>query len=285
LAENKSSNLTDKQIEYANTIHSAGSDLLKLINEILDLSKVEAGKMEAHIEEVFLDEWIENLDHKFRHVAEKKGLAFHITKADDLPLTIDTDLQRFQQIINNLLSNAFKFTSEGEIRLEIQRPAESDDFVERLEFETSQTVAIKVSDTGIGIPKDKQQVIFEAFQQVDGTTSRRYGGTGLGLSISRQLARLLGGDIQLHSIDGEGSQFTLYLPEKLLKPTKPDSKIATEPDRKPNLPTPSKKQSADQTESKLPEKTIEEIVDDRETVKPEDKSLLIIEDDRKFQFF
>jgi len=300
LTDNKSGNLTDKQIEYAKTIHSAGSDLLKLINEILDLSKVEAGKMEVHIEEVSVTEWVENLEHKFIHVADKKGLAFRITTANDLPPTIDTDLQRFQQIINNLLSNAFKFTNEGEILLDMQRPAESDEFAASLGLNPTQTLSIKVTDTGIGIPNDKQKVIFEAFQQVDGTTSRRFGGTGLGLSISRQLARLLGGDIQLHSIEGKGSSFTLYLPEKLQKkepvlettansnlelPTKRDSQNSTKPDRNPIWPTNSQDASANRnfsTDTELPKQTTEEIADDRKTLKPEDKSLLIIEDDRNF---
>ncbi len=301
LNDNKTGNLTDKQIEYAKTIHSAGSDLLKLINEILDLSKVEAGKMEVNIEEVSLTDWVENLQHKFIHVAEEKGLAFRITTANDLLPTISTDLQRFQQVINNLLSNAFKFTSKGEIKLDIQYPAATSDFdFASIGLNQPQTIAFKVTDTGIGIPNDKQKVIFEAFQQVDGTTSRRFGGTGLGLSISRQLARLLGGDIQLHSIEGKGSSFTLYLPEKFQKmepvlettpdinlelPTHLDSQNGTKLDRNQIWSTNSQDASANRnfsTNTELPKHTTEEIADDREALKPEDKSLLIIEDDRNF---
>ena len=277
LSDNKTGNLSDKQIKYAKTIHSAGSDLLTLINEILDLSKVEAGKIEVHVDEVSLPDLVETVEHKFRHVAEDKGLAFHITVADDLPPVINTDVQRLRQIINNLLSNAFKFTSEGEIRLTMQRPSE--DFPLALSqrgnnlLEPANTFAISVADTGVGIPKDKQKVIFEAFQQVDGTTSRRYGGTGLGLSISRQLARLLGGELQLQSEEGKGSTFTLYLPEII--PAK-----ASIPQPKEVEPSGGGSTRVEPLGRRSVSK--EPIVDDRDTLKPEDKSLLIIEDDRKF---
>jgi len=284
LADNKKGNLTDKQVEYANTIHSAGSDLLTLINEILDLSKVEAGKMEVHIEDVTLAKWVENLGHKFRHVADEKGLAFHITVAENLPPTLRTDVQRFQQIINNLLSNAFKFTREGEIKLEIKHKSS-----------LGNILAFSVTDTGIGIPKDKQKVIFEAFQQVDGTTSRSYGGTGLGLSISRQLARLLGGDIQLHSEEGKGSTFTLELPETFEPTTnsgvQASNRSQVQAFNRSGVQQTSEPSQTDETLTATGEKTVEktafsetavEIADDRKTLKPEDKSLLIIEDDRKF---
>lgn len=276
LAENKSGNLTDKQTEYAKTIHSAGSDLLTLINEILDLSKVEAGKIEAHIEEVSLTDLIETIEPKFRHVAEEKRLGFQITVADNLPPILHTDAQRLKQIINNLLSNAFKFTSEGEIKLDIQRPTHD---LSLLKLDAAKTIAIQVSDTGIGIPKEKQQVIFEAFQQVDGTTSRRFGGTGLGLSISRQLARLLGGELQLHSEQGQGSTFILYLPET--SPISPESQFNDSPTNEisRNYEVPVSKKAASPTNDEPP---TEPIVDDRGQLKPNDKSLLIIEDDRKF---
>jgi CheY-like chemotaxis protein/two-component sensor histidine kinase len=228
--------------------------LLTLINEILDLSKVEAGKIEVQPEEVSLTELVETVEQKFRHVAEKKGLAFHSQLEERLPSVLYTDGQRLKQIINNLLSNAFKFTSEGEIRLTIQRPQE-----------VEAAIAISVADTGIGIPKDKQQAVFEAFKQVDGSTSRHYGGTGLGLSISRQLARLLGGDLQLQSEEGKGSTFTLYLPEKFgFKPEEveePTTIISGETEATPRAAT---------------------MVDDRDNLSPEDNVLLIIEDDRIF---
>jgi signal transduction histidine kinase/CheY-like chemotaxis protein len=280
LADNKKGNLTDKQVEYANTIHSAGSDLLSLINEILDLSKVESGKMEVHIEEVTLAEWVENMEHKFRHVADEKGLAFHITVAKGLPPTLRTDVQRFQQIINNLLSNAFKFTREGEIKLEIKHKSSQGDIF-----------AFSVTDTGIGIPKDKQKVIFEAFQQVDGTTSRCYGGTGLGLSISRQLARLLGGDIQLHSEEGKGCTFTLELPETFEQTNNSGVQAfnrsgvqqseTSEPFQTDDSLTPTGEKPPF-FQKKGGSETAEEMADDRKTLKPEEKSILIIEDDRKF---
>jgi signal transduction histidine kinase len=216
LAENKPGNLTDKQVEYAQTIHSAGSDLLMLINDILDISKVEAGKMKIHLEPFYLTELVDMMNQKFQPLAQKKGLAFQIQIADDVPSFINTDVQRLQQILNNLLSNAFKFTQEGEVRLEIQLVGPHPSPLPEGEGrgEGHHIIAFSVTDTGIGIPKEKQQVIFEAFQQVDGTTSRRYGGTGLGLSISRQLARLLGGEIRLSSELDQGSTFTLYLPNQ-----------------------------------------------------------------------
>jgi signal transduction histidine kinase/CheY-like chemotaxis protein/methyl-accepting chemotaxis protein len=281
LAENKTGNLDVKQMEYAQTIHSAGSDLLTLINEILDLSKVEAGKVEIHREEVSLMELIKTIQHKFQPLAEEKGFKFHVNLIESLPTNLNTDKQRLKQIINNLLSNAFKFTSAGKVQLQIQRPTH--DEVVQMGLVPSQTLAIRVSDTGIGIPKDKQQVIFEAFQQVDGTTSRRYGGTGLGLSISRQLARLLGGDIQLWSEEGQGSAFTLYLPE-----TAPISS-AVLPDSSSVQTAVANSETTVPTEAPLslvstPSNTanLEPISDDRADLEPTDQSILIIEDDRKF---
>ncbi len=211
LTDNKENNLTSRQIEYARTIHSAGADLLALINDILDLSKVEAGKLEVHPEEYNIKEIVEVIQQKFNHIAEQKHLKFPITLGDRLPDFIYTDSQRLKQILNNLLSNAFKFTSQGEVALDIRRPARSE--VAWLKLDADQSIAIAVRDTGIGVPKDKQGLIFEAFQQVDGTTSRKYGGTGLGLSISRQLSRLLGGEIMLISEEGKGCTFIFYLPD------------------------------------------------------------------------
>jgi signal transduction histidine kinase/DNA-binding response OmpR family regulator/methyl-accepting chemotaxis protein len=289
LGENKEGNLTDKQMEYAKTIFNSGSDLLTLINEILDLSKVEAGKIEIHVENVRLKDLVDMVNQKFNHVAEPKGIAFPITVADDLPSSVKTDGHRLQQIINNLLSNAFKFTNEGEVRLTIQRP--TPDFAQwqtqsgNNELDPAKTIAFSVTDTGIGIPKDKQMLIFEAFQQVDGTTSRRYGGTGLGLSISRQLARILGGDLHLQSEEGQGSTFTLYLAEHHLE-TVPNSEMFSLA----NLAKPEPQSSDDQLSQIVQEQKIlksletpdDSIMDDRSRLTPEDKTLLIIEDDREF---
>ncbi|HHB92225.1 MAG TPA: response regulator [Thioploca sp.] len=269
LADNKSGNLTEKQIEYAKTINSAGKDLLKLINDILDLSKVEAGKIEIHWEEMLLDDLLTSISQKFFPIAEDKKLQFITNIATNINPILKTDGQRLKQIINNLLSNAFKFTSEGSVIIEVQYPTEIPLSIKDKKLELNNTIAISVIDTGIGIPKDKQQSIFEAFQQADGSTSRRYGGTGLGLSISRQLARLLGGELTLTS-DNKGSKFTLYLPtDKLVTKSAPTNEQLTKKAF-------SKKLNPDF----LPK--LQPISDDRNDLQPNDKSILIIEDDRKF---
>lgn len=201
LADNAKQNLTSKQIDFANTIHSSSNDLLKLINNILDLAKIEAGKTEIIPTEVYLPNIIESVENSFTPLAESKNLAFEIEVKEGTPLTIYSDGDRIQQILNNLLSNAFKFTDQGGVKLEISY---------LLSLNTP-TFAFTVLDTGIGIPIEKQQLIFEAFQQADGTTSRKYGGTGLGLSICKELAALLGGEITLESTNGKGSRFTLYV--------------------------------------------------------------------------
>ncbi len=199
LAENGDENLSESQVEFAQTIHSAGNDLLSLINDILDLSKVEAGKMELNLAAVALTDVADDLERSFRPVAEERALAFHIELAPGLPPAIVSDEQRLQQVLRNLLSNALKFTHEGSVTLRI-----APDGPDRLAF--------GVIDTGVGIPADKLASIFEAFQQADGTTSRKYGGTGLGLSISREITRLLGGELAVTSQAGQGSTFTLVLP-------------------------------------------------------------------------
>jgi len=202
LSDNPDRNLTDKQIEFARTIHQAGSDLLALISDILDLSKVEAGKMEVHAAPLPMADLRDYVERAFRSVAEEKGLTFSTALDAAAPQSIVTDEQRLQQVLRNLLSNAFKFTDNGEVDLSIAPGPEN----------TPYAVAFTVRDTGIGIPEDKLRLIFEAFQQADSGTSRRYGGTGLGLSISREIAQLLGGTIEVTSTPGEGSAFTLYLP-------------------------------------------------------------------------
>jgi len=213
LCKNPDGNLTLKQVEFSKTIHASGNDLLMLINDILDLSKIESGTVAVDVSELRLDDLQRSVDRSFRHFAESKHVDFLINVEQPLPKTLVTDVKRLQQIIKNLLSNAFKFTHEGHVSFSIsvaERGWSTDnDELNR----TSQVIAFSVSDTGIGISQDKQQIIFEAFQQADGSTSRKYGGTGLGLAISRELSRLLGGEIRLVSAPGKGSTFTLYLPQ------------------------------------------------------------------------
>ncbi|MHB1831765.1 MAG: response regulator, partial [Acidiferrobacteraceae bacterium] len=213
LADNKDSNLSSKQIEFANTIYASGRDLLSLINEILDLSKVEAGKMNVVPSNVSLTDIAEYVERDFRAVAQQKDLDLLVQVGPDLPPYIYTDAQRLQQVLKNLLSNAFKFTDRGTIALTIDlaRDGGVQWTNERLHL-AEQVLKFSVKDTGIGISDAKQKLIFEAFQQVDATTSRRYGGTGLGLTISREISRLLGGEIHVWSAPGSGSVFTLYLP-------------------------------------------------------------------------
>ncbi|MFI8288037.1 response regulator [Streptomyces sp. ms191] len=210
LAQNPQGNLTDKQIDYAEVIHSAGSDLLQLINDILDLSKVEAGKMEIRHEPFALRELIEYLEATFGPVADERALEFAVTVAPDVPEELTTDEARLRQILRNLLSNALKFTDEGRVELSVAwaDPQEAPAAVR----EGRPVLAFRVTDTGVGIPVERLENIFEAFQQGDGTTARRYGGTGLGLSISREVAGLLGGTIEVASTPGRGSRFTFYLP-------------------------------------------------------------------------
>lgn len=313
LSNNTDENLSDKQVEFAKTIHSSGSDLLELINEILDLSKIEAGMMDVRLEEVPIDELAGSLERVFKPVAANKGIQLIVNvESAGLPETIVTDSQRSQQIIKNLLSNAFKFTGDGSVTLHIYRPTAGTD-LSLSGLNPEDAVAIAVSDTGIGIPPEKQNIIFEAFRQEDGTTSRRYGGTGLGLSISRELAALLGGEIHLESKKGKGSTFTLILPEKLEKAKKadplkrrpsigkrPGENGVPEPGALPEyagapmeadvvqMPYAGEPEVTAPMEPALdvspesPELTIREIRDDRKHIKSGDKSLLIIEDDPNF---
>jgi CheY-like chemotaxis protein len=216
LADNPEHNLTEKQIEFARTIHSAGSDLLSLIDDILDLSKIEAGRMDVEPDQVDFDGVRSYVEQAFIPQAEEKGLELRVEVSPELPESIVTDAQRLQQILRNLLSNAVKFTDNGSVTLSIcPAPADLDFDIPGL-ASARQVVAFAVSDTGIGISDEKLSLIFEAFQQADGTTSRKYGGTGLGLSISREFAALLGGTIVVSSAPGEGSTFTLYMPDVLI---------------------------------------------------------------------
>ena len=271
LYDNKKGTLTEKQVEFAQTIYSSGSDLLSLINEILDLSKIESGRVELRIDDVNLADFAASMEQKFQPIAVEKDLNFNIKVADNLPAHIRTDHQRISQIVKNFLSNAFKFTYKGEIKLKIERP-DTKTNLSKSGLDPEKVIAISVSDSGIGIAKDKFRLVFEAFRQADGTTSRKYGGTGLGLSISRELAGYLGGEIHLESEEGKGSVFILYLPEKI------ESKIIT---KKTSLKKGDQKiQPPNKQTSKSESLNI--IKDDRRELSPEDKSILIIEDDPDF---
>ncbi len=213
LCKNSDGNLTPKQVEFSKTIHASGNDLLMLINDILDLSKIESGTVAVDVSELRLDELQRSVERSFRHFADSKHVGFSVEARPPLPKALVTDVKRLQQIIKNLLSNAFKFTHHGQVSVTIAT-ADSGWSVDHESLnQAGPVLAFSVSDTGIGISPDKQQIIFEAFQQADGSTSRKYGGTGLGLAISRELARLLGGEIKLVSAPGKGSTFTLYLPQ------------------------------------------------------------------------
>jgi CheY-like chemotaxis protein/nitrogen-specific signal transduction histidine kinase len=212
LADNVGGNLTPKQVEFARTIHSSGAELLALINDILDLAKIESGTVTLNIATERFDEVVDSVERNFRQMAADKGLDFSVQVSPNLPPAMQTDGKRLQQILTNLLSNALKFTSKGAVRLRIEPAASGWSMGHPVLDRASPAIAFSVVDTGIGIPSNKQRLIFEAFQQADGSTSREFGGTGLGLSISRELARLLGGEIRVASVPGEGSTFTLYLP-------------------------------------------------------------------------
>jgi CheY-like chemotaxis protein/HAMP domain-containing protein/signal transduction histidine kinase len=212
LSDNPEGNLSGKQVEFAKTIHGSGSDLLTLINDILDLSKIESGTVTLDVSEYRFSNLRNYVDRTFRHMAEAKHLGFTVDLAENLPTAVMTDTTRLQQVLKNLLSNAFKFTSHGKVALNISLVTSgwSSDHPNLLHADA--VLAFSVNDTGVGIPGDKLQLIFEAFQQADGSTARKYGGTGLGLSISRELARLLGGEIRVESVVNAGSTFTLFLP-------------------------------------------------------------------------
>src|SRR6201988_5338249 len=219
LTENPDGNLTAKQVEFARTIHGAGTDLLNLISAILDLSKIESGTVTVDAEKILTTNLLETVGRPFRHEAENRQLSFDIIVDPNLGRSIYTDSKRLQQVLKNLLSNAFKFTAEGGVRLSVSAAVGGWSAEQPILAHLPAGIAFEVSDTGIGIPLDKQKLIFEAFQQADAGTSRKYGGTGLGLAISRELATLLGGEIHLRSAPGKGSSFVLYLPLKYSGPT------------------------------------------------------------------
>jgi len=273
LAENSGGNLSAKQVEFARNIHSAGSDLLTLINDILDLSKIESGTVTVEAEEIAFVSLRDSVDRMFHHMAEQKNLGFRIEIDHQLPRTFTTDLKRLQQILKNLLSNAFKFTGQGDVAMRVAPVSSGWSSDHPILRHAQHAIAIEVSDTGIGIAPEKQKLIFEAFQQADAGTSRKYGGTGLGLAISRELATLLGGEIKLVSAPGQGSTFTLYLPLSYTGPARGTTIPATQ-----GAPA-----SVAATLPVLPVVKAEEVVaDDREDIHEGDSVLLIVDDDAHY---
>ena len=268
LADNDEENLSGEQVESARIIHDAGSNLLRLINDILDLSKVEAGKMDLVVDTFPLADLARTVARTFNHVAQEKKMAFSVDVAPGLPATIRTDGAKLEQVANNLLSNAFKFTATGTVSLHVSRPAPNAMLPNGLVAAT--TIAITVSDTGIGIPADKLQHVFHAFEQVDASTSRQYGGTGLGLAISRRIAMLLGGDIVLASESGRGSTFTVYLPEE-----------APDVGRTADV-VPLQQAAAEATLPLSPGLLADTIDDDRASLSPGATVILVVEDDPAF---
>ncbi|EHY77546.1 response regulator [Stutzerimonas stutzeri] len=273
LADNPDGNLSDDQVQFARSIYSAGNDLLTLINDILDISKVEAGKLEVHPELTILSRLVDGMKNLFLPQAMEKALSFSVELADDLPPTLFTDRQRLEQILKNLLANAFKFTEKGSVTL-------------RVEPRDGGMLAFAVRDTGIGIAPEQQAAIFEAFRQADGTTNRRYGGTGLGLSISRELANLLGGQIEVQSAPGAGSTFTLVLPQSYSEPLAVEPTTAPQPSRAPVTmaeaitPPPARRD-----EPELPNRgavSYERLPDDRDKYPFKERCVLVIEDEPQF---
>ncbi|MDQ1088236.1 response regulator [Siphonobacter sp. SORGH_AS_1065] len=270
LADNKPGNLTEKQVEHARVIFKSGNDLLTLINDVLDLSKIEAGKVDVIQEEVYSAHILRNMQELFGALADEKSIQFQAIRGEVAPQSFASDQQRIEQIIKNLLSNAFKFTPAGgtiKFSIDLIRPR-SGFFTHNLN-EAREVLALSVQDSGIGIPAEKQQLIFEAFQQADGSTNRKYGGTGLGLSICKELAHLLGGEIRVESTVGKGSKFTLYLPSLAYKASTP-------------VPVPEKEAELEQVT--FPEHRTEQDVvhDDRDSIQSHDRSVLIVEDDPLF---
>jgi CheY-like chemotaxis protein len=279
LSDNPESNLNDKQVEFAKTIHSSGQDLLTLINDILDLSKIESGMMSVALSDVPFRDVADTAERMFRQMANDKGLEFKIDLAPNLPSSIHTDPTRLQQVLKNLLGNAFKFTERGSVTLKAETAisgwSRDHDVLDR----APSVIAFSVTDTGIGIPDDKQRIIFEAFQQADASTTRRFGGTGLGLSISREIARLLGGEIRVESEPGQGSTFTLYIPQTYV------ASIASR-ERTVEAALPPAAEEARVSDMPRHEEPIvivdEAVPDDRDSIQTGDRTVLIVEDDVTF---
>jgi CheY-like chemotaxis protein/signal transduction histidine kinase len=271
LTENPDGNLSGRQVEYARTIYGAGTDLLNLISDILDLSKIESGTVTVEVEEIAFASLIDAVARPFRHEAESRGLSFDVQIDPNLGRSITTDSKRVQQVLKNLLSNAFKFTQQGGVWLKVSATNEGWNAEHPVLRESPMVAAFEVSDSGIGIAQEKQKIIFEAFQQADASTSRKYGGTGLGLAISRELAHLLGGEIGLQSTSGMGSTFTLYLPLIYGGPSTLRAVPSTALDhRRPNTPT------------VVYERVAPPIPDDRLSIETGDQVMLIVEDDPNY---
>jgi HAMP domain-containing protein/signal transduction histidine kinase/DNA-binding response OmpR family regulator len=275
LGENPEGNLTPRQVEFARTIHGAGTDLLNLISDILDLSKIESGTVSVEAEEIPITNVLDMVARPFRHEAENRRLAFEV-EVDPRLRSMVTDSKRLQQVLKNLLSNAFKFTEQGGVRLSVSAVSNGWSPDHPVLKGAANVVAFEVADTGIGIPAEKQKIIFEAFQQADASTSRRFGGTGLGLAISRELANLLGGEIQLRSTPGVGSTFILYLPQTYL-----GSSVSTESltVRAGALEELANRPSSAAPSVRLADRPADLIQDDRDDVQSGDELLLIVEDD------
>jgi HAMP domain-containing protein/CheY-like chemotaxis protein/signal transduction histidine kinase len=270
LGDNPDGNLTPKQVEFARTIHGAGTDLLNLISDILDLSKIESGTVSVDAEEVFFSSLLEMVARPFRHEAENRKLSFEVQADAHLARSLVTDSKRLQQVLKNLLSNAFKFTEHGGVRLAVSEATSGWTDDHPILSGAASVIAFEVTDTGIGIPFEKQRIIFEAFQQADAGTSRKYGGTGLGLAISRELSSLLGGEIQLRSAPGSGSSFTLFLPKTYVGPSASNARMETR--------TPAAV-AMQLSNVNVVEMQVEQIPDDRENLQSDDAILLIVEDD------
>jgi CheY-like chemotaxis protein/signal transduction histidine kinase len=271
LTDNPDGNLSTRQVEYARTIHGAGTDLLNLISDILDLSKIESGTVSVEAEEVFFGSLLETLARPFRHEAETRKVSFEVHVDPDLPRSLVTDSKRLQQVLKNLLSNAFKFTEKGSVRLSVSAVDSGWSDGHPLLNGAGPVISFEVADTGIGIPQEKQRIIFEAFQQADAGTSRKYGGTGLGLAISRELAGLLGGEIKLRSTPGVGSSFTLMIP-RMYAGSSAASTVIPEKTARQRLPN-------FQLAAAAAEQPTERIEDDRADIGHADQVLLIVEDD------
>jgi len=267
LADNPEDNLNPRQVEFAKTIHAAGTDLLNLISDILDLSKIESGTVTVENEDISLVSLRDSIERSFRHEAEWRRLNFSVQFDDSLGSVINTDPKRLLQIVKNLLSNAFKFTEKGSVRLHARVATEGWSPDHRVLANAAKVIAIEVQDTGIGISAEKQKIVFEAFQQADAGTARKYGGTGLGLAISRELAGVLGGEIRLESKPGQGSTFTLYLPLVYMPPLELKSSGYSNAGDRSSVPL---------------LHLAEEIEDDRAILMPGELSLLIVEDDRHY---
>ncbi|TAY44721.1 response regulator, partial [Rhizobium leguminosarum] len=273
LGENPDGNLSGKQVEFAKTIHGAGTDLLNLISDILDLSKIESGTVSVDAEEIFVSNLLEMMARPFRHEAENRNLSFSVDVGADVAKSLITDSKRLQQILKNLLSNAFKFTAQGGVTLRVASATSGWSSDHPSLKHAPSVIAFEVVDTGIGIPPEKQRIIFEAFQQADASTSRKYGGTGLGLAISRELANLLGGEIQLRSTPGVGSTFVLYLPLTYV------GAGAVAPK---SVPPANVVEFAEAAANRRADKPTEHVEDDRHHIAAGDSVLLVVEDDAHY---